>query len=241
MIPLRDSAPSGSAPVVTILLIMLNSVAWLYELSLGREVDRFLVEYGLTPLRFVTFYRYEGGFVGNALVPAVTCLFLHGGWLHVIGNMWFLWIFGDNVEDRLGHFKFLLFYLFCGVASGVVQVFFHPFSELPTIGASGAVSGVLGAYLVTFPTAMVSTLLFIIIIRIPAFIFLVYWFAFQFLAGASELSAHYQDTGGVAYWAHIGGFIIGILLIWLFPKNPKRATPSWTDDHRWGAGPFARR
>jgi membrane associated rhomboid family serine protease len=241
MIPLRDSEPSGSFPVVTIVLILLNGLVWLYELSIGQGIDRFILEYGLTPLRVVTFYQYEGGFVGNALLPTITSLFLHGGWLHVIGNMWFLWIFGDNVEDRLGHVKFLFFYLLCGMASGIVQTFFHPLSRIPTIGASGAVSGVLGAYLIAFPTASVSTLVLIFIVRIPAFIFLIFWFIFQFLSGTAELGSAYQDTGGVAYWAHISGFIFGIVLMWLFPKNPKRSVHSWADDRQGLAGPFPRR
>ena len=144
MIPLRDSTPSGTIPVVTTVLIAINCVVWLYEVSLGEHAQRFIVEYGLIPLRLVKFYGLQGGFTDNALIPLVASIFMHGGWLHVIGNMWFLWIFGDNVEDRLGHFKFLLFYLLCGIGASLIHVMFNADSRLPTIGASGAISGYWG-------------------------------------------------------------------------------------------------
>ncbi len=230
MIPLRDSTPSGTIPVVTTVLIAINCVVWLYEVSLGEHAQRFIVEYGLIPLRLVKFYGLQGGFTDNALIPLVASIFMHGGWLHVIGNMWFLWIFGDNVEDRLGHFKFLLFYLLCGIGASLIHVMFNADSRLPTIGASGAISGVLGAYLISYPNARVTTLLIIIffirIVEIPAFLFLIIWFGFQFVSGTSELAAHH-DTGGVAYWAHMGGFVVGIVLLWLFPKKPVYRTPAW--------------
>jgi membrane associated rhomboid family serine protease len=243
MIPLRDSEPSGTVPVVTILLILVNGLVWLYEVSLGDQVDLFVQQYGLTPLRFVTYSRYSGGFIANALVPAVSSLFLHNGWLHVIGNMWFLWIFGDNVEDRVGHVKYFLFYLICGVGACLLHVYFYPYSRVPLVGASGAISGVLGAYLLSFPTARVYTLFIIVIfirfVEIPAFVFLIFWFGLQFLSGASELAfhAHGQDVGGVAHWAHIGGFVLGLVMILLIPKNPRRRIPSWHDHRPWfGSG-----
>jgi membrane associated rhomboid family serine protease len=130
MIPLRDSEPSGSVPVVTIVLIVVNGLVWVYEVSLRDQLDMFVQQYGLTPLRFVTFSRYSGGFIDNALIPAVCSIFLHSGWLHVIGNMWFLWIFGDNVEDRLGHVKFLAFYVLCGVGACLLHVYLHPYSRV---------------------------------------------------------------------------------------------------------------
>ena len=244
MIPLRDSEPSGTMPIVTILLIVVNALIWLYEISLGDQVDVFVQQYGLTPLRFVSYSRYSGGLIDNALIPAVTSIFMHSGWLHVIGNMWFLWIFGDNVEDRLGHVKFLLFYLLCGVGACLLHVYLHPYSRVPLVGASGAISGVLGAYLLSFPSARVYTLFIIVIfirfIEIPAFVFLIIWFGLQFLSGASELvsHAHGQDVGGVAHWAHIGGFVIGLVLILLLPKNPSRRTPSWHDDRPWFVSGF---
>jgi membrane associated rhomboid family serine protease len=224
MIPLRDSNPSSSPPVVTVALIALNLIIWFYQVSLGRSVDQFVIEYGLIPLRFAMSYRLDGGVLDNAVVPLFSSIFMHGGWLHVIGNMWFLWIFGDNVEDRLGHVRFLVFYLICGIGASIAHILFNPASRIPTIGASGAISGVLGAYLVSFPYARIHTLFiiffFIRFIEIPAFLFLIVWFLFQFLSGASQIGA-YQDTGGVAYWAHMGGFVIGVILVWIFPKSSR--------------------
>jgi membrane associated rhomboid family serine protease len=233
MIPLRDSNPSGSPPVVTMVLIALNLIIWFYQVSLGRAVDQFVIEYGLIPLRFAMSYRLDGGVLDNAAVPLFSSIFMHGGWLHVIGNMWFLWIFGDNVEDRLGHVRFLVFYLLCGIGASLAHILFNPASRIPTIGASGAISGVLGAYLVSFPYARIHTLFiiffFIRFIEIPAFLFLVVWFLFQFLSGASQIGV-YQDTGGVAYWAHMGGFVIGVILIWIFPKSSRFRDRSSDDE-----------
>lgn len=224
MIPLRDSVPSGTIPLVTIAIIVVNSVIWLYEYSLGRDVNRFIIEYGLIPIRFVTYYRYEGGMVDNALIPLISSIFMHGGWMHVIGNMWFLWIFGDNVEDRLGHAAYLAFYLLCGIGASLIHVAFQPTSDLPMLGASGAIAGVLGAYLISFPHARVYTLLiiffFIRFVEIPAFLFLIVWFLFQFVAGTAQFGVH-QEAGGVAYWAHTGGFVVGVLLLWIMPKRPR--------------------
>ena len=144
MFPIRDSNPSQTVPVVTILLIVLNSLMWLYEISLGSRIDHLLVGYGLTPWRFTHYYLYQGGFWDNAVTPLFSSIFMHAGWLHIIGNMWFLWIFGDNVEDRLGHFNYLIFYLLCGIGASLTQVAFYPDARIPTVGASGAVSGVSG-------------------------------------------------------------------------------------------------
>lgn len=235
MIPIRDSNPTGSVPVVTIGLILINSLVWLHQVSLGPDMGRFVFEYGLTPVRFVLADRIQGGFMVNAAIPLMTSMFMHGGWLHVIGNMWFLWIFGDNVEDRLGHIRYLAFYLLCGIGASLAHVYFNPESRIPTVGASGAISGVLGAYLVTFPNARVLTLfIFIIIVRlieVPAYIFLVVWLIFQFVSGASALGS-YGDTGGVAYWAHMGGFVIGLALILVFPKSRRFRDLSVLPDNR---------
>lgn len=232
MIPLRDSAPSGTVPLITILLIVLNGIVWMYELSLGPRAEAFVNQYGLAPIKLTTYYRFDGGFTANALTPLFTSIFIHGSWLHIIGNMWFLWIFGDNVEDRLGHLKYLVFYLLCGVGASLIHVAFHPTSYLPVIGASGAISGVLGAYLVSYPEARIHTLLIILVIvrfvEIPAYAFLIFWFVFQFVSGSAELSAH-QEVTGVAYWAHMGGFVVGILLLLLMPKNPRYRTATWED------------
>lgn len=232
MIPLRDSTPSGSTPYVTIVIIILNSLIWLYQASLGPRLDQFIVQYGLVPLRFLHPYSMQSSVLEGALTPLISSIFMHAGWMHIIGNMWFLWIFGDNIEDRLGHLRFAIFYLLCGIGAALIQVSFHPTSRLPMVGASGAISGVLGAYLVSYPTARIYTLfIFFFIIRfleLPAFFFLVLWFVFQLISGAAELGAG-RDTGGVAYWAHMGGFVVGIFLLWLMPTNPAHRTPTWED------------
>jgi membrane associated rhomboid family serine protease len=232
VIPLRDSTPSGSVPYVTISIIVLNSVVWLYEVSLGPAVSDFILQYGLIPVRFLHPYRFHTGAVEGALTPLFSSIFMHGGWMHIIGNMWFLWIFGDNIEDRLGHARFAFFYLLCGVGAALIQVIFHPASKIPMVGASGAISGVLGAYLVSYPTARIYTLfIFFFIVRfveIPAFVYLLLWFLFQLISGAAELGAG-REIGGVAYWAHMGGFIVGIFLLWIMPTNPARRTPTWED------------
>jgi membrane associated rhomboid family serine protease len=216
IIPLKDKNPSGSVPWVTIAIIVVNFVVFLHEMSLMTELEGFIVTYGLIPVRFVEFHRLYGGFVPNALVPMFASMFLHGGWLHIIGNMWFLWIFGDNVEDRLGHGRFFFFYILCGIAASLCQVAVDPYSRTPIIGASGAVSGVLGAYLMSFPFARIYSVFVIFFVEVPAALFLIMWFTFQFMAGASQLGPEiHQDAGGVAYWEHIGGFVSGLLLLWI--------------------------
>lgn len=234
MIPLRDSTPSGSVPYVTIFVIVVNTVVWLHEVSLGPHINDFVLQYGLVPLRFIHSYHLNGGIIHNALTPLMSSIFMHAGWMHVIGNMWFLWIFGDNVEDRLGHARFAIFYLLCGIGAALIQVMFHPTSRIPMVGASGAISGVLGAYLVSYPTARIHTLfIFFFIVRfveIPAFVFLLLWFLFQLASGVGELNAA-QEIGGLAYWAHMGGFAVGIVLLWVMRTNPARRTPTWEDRH----------
>ncbi len=225
MIPLRDSVPSETFPVMTLGIIVLNSVVWFYEISLGTRIDGFVVEYGLIPVRFVAFNRFDGGFLDNALIPMFSSIFMHGGWLHVIGNMWFLWIFGNNIEDRLGHFRYLIFYILCGIGASLLQIIAEPASRVPVVGASGAISGVLGAYLLSYPHARIYTLLILFIliypVEIPAFLFLILWFVFQFMGGTSQ-AAMQHDAGGVAYWAHIGGFVIGMILFMFFTKKPAK-------------------
>ncbi len=223
MIPLRDSNPSATPPVVTVGLIIINAAIFLYQISLGPHAERFLLQHGLIPLHFVNFNQFEGGFLNNTLFPLFSSIFLHGGWFHMIGNMWFLWIFGDNVEDRLGHLRFLIFYLLCGIGASLIHVVAGPNSSIPTIGASGAISGVLGAYLVSFPHARVHTLfiIFVIIkfIEVPAYVFLGIWFLFQIVSSLGQSGA-YGEAAGVAWWAHMGGFVVGIVLIWLMGKRP---------------------
>jgi membrane associated rhomboid family serine protease len=167
------------------------------------------------------------------LIPFVTSIFLHGGWFHVIGNMWYLWIFGDNIEDRLGHFTFLIFYLLCGIGAGVVHTILNINSAIPSVGASGAIAGVLGAYIVSYPFARVLTLVpifvFVQIIEIPALIVLGFWFVAQFFNGTAALAySAAADTGGVAWWAHVGGFVIGMFVINLFPRKDRRRYEYYT-------------
>jgi membrane associated rhomboid family serine protease len=227
MIPLRDTIPSSSFPVVTIGLITVNVLAFLYELSLGRELDVFLMKNGAVPYTFFHAGPWEHVSLLGRFRPLFSSMFLHGGWLHLLGNMLYLWIFGDNVEDRLGHGRFILFYLLCGLAAALTQIYISPTSKTPMIGASGAIAGVLGAYLLLFPQSRVLALIpivfFLQVVEIPAFIFLLFWFFMQFLSGAVAITAYM--TGGVAWWAHIGGFVSGMALGYLFPK-PKRQL--WT-------------
>jgi membrane associated rhomboid family serine protease len=225
MIPLRDAAPSHSFPTITVLLIALNVLAYLHELSLGRKLDIFLMQYGAVPQHFIMAGQREGVSAVERFLPLFTSMFLHGGWLHLGGNMLYLWIFGDNVEDRLGHLRFVLFYLACGLTAAFAQIYIYPTSKIPMVGASGAVAGVLGAYLVLFPharvLALIPILFFFQVVELPAFFFLLFWFGMQFLNGAVSITGAPYMTGGVAWWAHIGGFASGMALGFLL-QNRKR-------------------
>lgn len=211
MIPLRDVIPSRTRPYLTIALIVVNALAWFYELSLSsRELNVFLREFGVVPARFEA-------------PTLVSSMFLHGGWSHVIGNMWYLWIFGDNVEDRMGHGRFLVFYLLCGFVAALGQVAMDPQSLLPTIGASGAIAGVMGAYFVLYPHSRVLTLIPLIIffevVELPAIFLLGFWFLMQlFSAGAIAATASSQN-GGVAFMAHVAGFVMGAIAVFIFRKR----------------------
>jgi membrane associated rhomboid family serine protease len=220
MIPLKDDTPRYSTPFVTTLLIATNTIIFLYQISLGPRLDQKLVfEYGVIPARIDAALAGHAQ-LGLAFEPLFTSMFLHGGWLHLIGNMWFLWIFGDNVEDALGHFGYLVFYLSCGVASGVVHTLANWGSRVPALGASGAIAGVMGAYIVFYPRARVLTLVPLIIlfftVRLPAVVILGYWFLIQFLSGVGSLGV--SQAAGVAWWAHIGGFALGALIAFQFRK-----------------------
>jgi len=217
MIPLRDVIPSRTPPVVTVGLIVANSLVFLYQVSLPEAQLQVLVkEFGLVPAEF-------------ALSSLVTSIFLHGGWLHVVGNMWYLWIFGDNVEDRMGHGRFLVFYLICGIAAGLGHLVVGLDSPVPTIGASGAIAGVMGAYFVLYPQSRILTLVpiifFIQIIEIPALFFLAFWFILQLFSGVGSLALS-SHVGGVAFWAHIAGFAAGLVLVWPFRRR-ERLGPDW--------------
>jgi len=213
MIPLRALLFRKSTPAMTLIIIAINAFCFFYEISLPHYLqNRFILHYALVPDQF-------------HLTALVTSMFLHGGWLHIIGNMWFLWVFGSHVEDLMGPAKFGIFYLACGVISAVVQLFMTFGSPVPTLGASGAIAGVMGAFLLLYPRARVVTLIFIIIfittIELPAAIMLVYWFAIQLLSGLTSFG-NINSTGGVAWFAHVGGFLAGILLLKVFQtKRPR--------------------
>lgn len=227
MIPFRDNIKSRTFPAVTVSLIALNSLVFLYELSLGPELGALFYKYGVVPINVFQWPASGQSLVGVTL-PFFTSMFLHGGWLHLIGNMWYLWIFGDNVEDRLGHGGFALFYLLTGLGAGAVHTAINSYVEIPSVGASGAIAGVLGAYLLLYPWAKVLTLVplffFIQIIEIPAIIVLGFWFVMQFLQGASSLGIADAASGGVAWWAHIGGFVLGMILLGVLPRRPDDRT-----------------
>lgn len=226
MIPIRDTVPRRSPPVVTWLLILANAVVFLFELVLPEQaLLRFFFHFGIVPARFTN--PEWGYWVGlpTDYWPFLTSMFLHAGWMHVIGNMWALWIFGDNVEDRMGGTRFLIFYLLCGLAAGAAHCLVNADSTVPTVGASGAIAGVMGAYLVLFPNARVIVLLPVFLIpyffHVPAVTYMGFWILSQVFSGTLALASG-QDVGGVAWWAHIGGFIAGILFVWLFRQRDYR-------------------
>lgn len=222
MFPLRDSIPSARPPVINVIIIVACVVAFFYELLLGRYLEPFLRAYAFVPLRFFHPDLFDVGLSFN-LWTMVFSMFLHGGWLHLIGNMWFLWVFGDNVEDALGHGRFLVFYLFCGAAAALAQAVVDPLSKVPMIGASGAIAGVLGAYFVWFPWSRIKTLVFLgffmTMAELPAPVFLVLWFVIQFFSGTLSLAAAGGAAGGVAWFAHIGGFVAGAFVAWWLRKS----------------------
>ena len=216
-----------------VLIIVLNVLVFFWELSLGAsgQLDAAIEMFGFVPRRFFGWEQAGGAPLDPwRFVPLVSANFLHGGWLHIIGNMWFLGVFGDNVEDRLGHFRFLIFYLLCGAASMLVQGAVLPTSQVPAIGASGAIAGVLGAYLVLYPSARVRTLVFIFLVDLPAVVFLGLWFLTQLLNGTASLTPGAGvAAAGVAWWAHVGGFVVGMGLCVLLRKDQAtRPGRDWT-------------
>ena len=218
-LPLYDDNPTSRDPVVTYLLIGLCVGAFLWQLGQQNE-SAVLYSYGMIPARLFGLW-HPGNYQGVASwTTLVTSMFLHGGWFHLIGNMWFLWVFGDNIEDSMGRVRFVIFYLVCGIAAALSQVALNPASGIPMVGASGAISGVMGAYLILYPRVRVFCLLilgfFITSIALPAWTMLLYWAAIQFFSGLVGLAA--QESGGVAFAAHVGGFLAGIVLIKLFAR-----------------------
>jgi hypothetical protein len=229
MLPLRDDQPSYSTPFVTWFLIGLNLLIFFLAWSPGpRNLDAVNREFGMVPAHLLAFLAGSPRYPLPAVViPFFTSMFLHGSWMHVIGNMWFLYIFGDNVEDYLGHFKYLVFYLLTGLIAMSTQAAVDLHSTVPAVGASGAIAGVLGAYFILYPRARVLTWVFellVVVVWIPAWVILGLWFVFNFLSGrASLLAVHRQNMGGVAFWAHVGGFISGALLVKLFGERRLRS------------------
>jgi len=244
VIPIRDTIPSRTAPVVTWALIAVNTAVFLFELTLSpEELKGLFYLFGIVPARYS--HPEWAAAVGLPLDdgwPFLTSMFLHGGWMHLIGNMWTLWIFGDNVEERMGRARFLLFYLVCGLAAGITHWFTNAHSTMPTVGASGAIAGVLGAYFVLYPHARIITVfpLFFIpyFFELPAVIYIGFWFVSQLLGGALG-SLGPQNVGGVAWWAHVGGFLTGIVLLRIFLLSPPRAPRKYQDDEYGIEGPWS--
>jgi len=216
MIPLKNLRPRVHFPTVTLALIVINFIVFFYQLTLDpRALQSFIFTYSMIPARAQLALAHSQYTVAQGFVPLFTSMFLHGGWLHIIGNMWFLWLFGPNVEDRLGHVPYLGFYLVCGLGAGIAQTVFSLGSTIPGLGASGAIAGVLGAYVVFFPSSRILTLVTLFFwwffARLPAVLFIGLWFAVQFFSGIGSLGS--AQAGGVAWWAHVGGFLLGMLLV----------------------------
>ena len=220
MLPIRDTIPAKRFPVVNYLIIGINIIVYLIQMQLGPELERFVYVYGLVPARYSLPEISAYFSTGQQLFALLSFMFLHGGFLHLLGNMWTLYIFGDNVEDHLGHFRYLLFYLLCGLASGFSHLFLNLQSNVPTIGASGAIAGVMGAYFILYPRSRILTLIPIFFIpwfiEISAFFFLALWFLLQFV----NATLRGGGAGGIAWWAHIGGFVFGIVFLKIFQLLP---------------------
>jgi membrane associated rhomboid family serine protease len=227
MIPLRDDQPTFSTPFINYFLIVVNVLVFVWELSVGMQsrgaLNAFLAEFGVVPrhtLAVLTGHSYDA--TATAILPLFTSMFLHASFLHVAGNMLFMWIFGDNVEDHLGHFRYLVFYLSSGLAADYTHILLNANSRVPSVGASGAIAGVMGAYFILYPRARVLTWFPpIFLFHVPAWLILGYWFVAQFLSGAATAIAE-TSTGGIAFWAHIGGFVAGVLMIKVFAERPHR-------------------
>lgn len=245
MFPLHDNIPSRRVPVAMYAIIIANVVIFLFQLAMpSQRLEQIFYLFGIVPLRYTNAAWAESvGYTSGSYWPFLTGMFLHGGWLHIISNMWSLWIFGDNVEDRMGHVRFFLFYVLCGIASGFVHLLTNASSPLPTIGASGAIAGVLGAYLLLYPRARVLCLILLIFyplfVELPAVIFIVVWFMSQFFSGAMALLSP-GHAGGIAWWAHVGGFVAGAIIYRLFvgpapPPSPEgqRVSRVYRNEQDW--------
>lgn len=244
MIPLRDTIPSRTVPLVTWSLIAVNALIFLYEVSLPpEELERLIQLFGMVPARYShPEWALPLGFPIESYLPFLTSMFLHGGWSHVIGNMWTLWIFGDNVEDRIGRWRFLLFYILTGLAAGVTHWFMDPDSTVPVVGASGAIAGVLGAYFVLFPRSQIIAVFPIFFypffFELPAVTYLFFWFLSQVVSGTLA-GLGPENVGGVAWWAHVGGFIAGIVLLPVFLAGTRKRR-RWVRDEYGLEGAWVR-
>jgi membrane associated rhomboid family serine protease len=233
-IPLNDDVRRRSFWLGTLLLIILNTLVFLYELSLGPEVNGLIHVFGVVPARYVTHQGWAVPGITALVVPIVASMFLHAGWLHLIGNMLFLFVFGRSIEDRFGHGRFLLLYFASGFAAALLYIEMSAGSRVPSIGASGAIAGVLGAYFVAFPRARITTVIWFIFflwtVYLPAFLVLGYWFLIQFFMGYQALGIESATRGGVAWWAHVGGFVTGVVLGLILPvarRRPEIVRPYW--------------
>jgi membrane associated rhomboid family serine protease len=215
MIPIKDSQRSYSTPFVTIAFIAVNFAVFLYQITLDPfSANDFVFAYGFVPDRL-------------NLTGLVTSMFLHGGWFHLLGNMLFLWVFGDNIEDILGHGRFFVFYIACGIAAALAQYALNPFSRVPMVGASGAIAGVMGAYMVKFPTSRIVTVVWFVFLfsfELPAWLLLIYWFILQFFSGIGSIADAHMQRGGTAFFAHVGGFVAGMILIFYFRTRDRYRT-----------------
>ncbi|MCK4905551.1 rhomboid family intramembrane serine protease [bacterium] len=239
MIPLKNDIPRNTFPLIVLLLILINILLFFHEISLGKSLELFIKNYGVIP---VNFFSNKADLFSRGYT-LITSIFLHGSWMHLLGNMWFLWIFGKDIEDRLGHLRYIIFYLVCGIAGGLAHIYVNPASAIPTIGASGAISGILGAYFILYPFARILTAvpiftksplfvfaqrklggIFFYFIKLPAFFFLGLWFLIQFFSGTSSILTESTSMGEVAWWAHIGGFAAGIILVPFFLIGRKSKT-----------------
>jgi membrane associated rhomboid family serine protease len=235
MFPLKDTIPGREFPIATWSIIIVNVIVFLVEESLPREtLKEVFYFFGIVPARYShPEWSILLGLPFDNYWPFLTNIFLHGSWMHIIGNMWSLYLFGDNVEDRMGHLRFLLFYLLSGIAAGLTHFIFNIDSTVPALGASGAIAGVMGAYFILYPHSRIITLipLFFIpyFIEIPAFIYMIVWFSSQFFSGTFSLLSP-EAGGGIAWWAHIGGFISGIVLLPFFRKSEREYRTYYTDE-----------
>jgi membrane associated rhomboid family serine protease len=245
MIPIKDTIPSRNPAIMTYTLIIVNVVVFFFQVTMPNDaLEQFVYLFGIVPAR----YTHPGwaervGFPVGDYLPFLTHMFLHGGWLHIISNMWSLWIFGDNVEDRMGPWRFLAFYLLCGVAAAMTHLFISVGSTVPTLGASGAIAGVLAAYFLWFPHSRIIVLLPILFLpfffELPAFFYLGFWFVGQFFSGTASLLTP-QEGGGIAFWAHIGGFMAGGVLCWFFQQS-RRTRRRFEPDEYGIEAPWASR